>query len=200
MDSYICIAQVTSKDSLFSLANIHLTSSINPMLLYTESIWLKPIFTQEPVAFSQWHQGNNSLGIKVFFMPQIFRPFLSNSKSWTFLPLDPKVSIINCSGDLLALRCTFPTILIKSLWPKRIISRGISFNLQAIIITESYEETHWIIFFPTTCILHQHIKLNKIQHAPEHGNLVFYAWTQLLQFRLHNPIYKCSCMVKEYLL
>lgn len=32
------------------------------------------------------------------------------------------------------------------------------------------------------------------------GNLVFYAWTQLLQFRLHNPIYKCSCMVKEYLL
>lgn len=119
MDSYICIAQVTSKDSLFSLANIHLTSSINPMLLYTESIWLKPIFTQEPVAFSQWHQGNNSLGIKVFFMPQIFRPFLNNSKSWTFLPLDPKVSIINCSGDLLALRCTFPTILIKSLWPKR---------------------------------------------------------------------------------
>lgn len=30
------------------------------------------------------------------------------------------------------------------------------------------------------------------------GNLVFYAWTQLLQFRLHNPIYKCSCIVKEY--
>lgn len=154
MDSYICIAQVTSKDSLFSLAKIHLTCSTNPMLLYTESIWLKPIFTQEPVAFSQWHQGNSSLGIKVFFMPQIFRPFLSNSKSWTFLPLDPKVSIINCSRDLLALRCTFPTILIQIVMTKTqmhypsIISRGISFNLQAIIITESYEETHWIIFFP----------------------------------------------------
>lgn len=149
MDSYICIAQVTSKDSLFSLANIHLTCSINPMLLYTESIWLKPIFTQEPVAFSQWHQGNNSLGIKVFFMPQIFRPFLSNSKSWTFLPLDPKV-LWRSLGFKMHLSNNIDQIVMTKTqmhYPS-IISRGISFNLQAIIITESYEETHWIIFFP----------------------------------------------------
>lgn len=72
---------------------------------YTRAGSLFPMTSREQFTWNQ----------SVFYASN-FSPFLEQQQKLNIFSLRSKS---NCSRDLLALRCTFPTILIKSLWPKR---------------------------------------------------------------------------------